>query len=101
MKTRFLLVFDRKGLLTNFINEKDPVLKEEFHTKYKKIEIYSVPLWRKVDRLIMINILKEIGIILKNTWKGIKSLISLKTVAFHVPTVLSLDNQSLWYCKYL
>ena len=29
---------------------------------------------------------------IKNTWKGIKSLISLKTVAFSVPTVLSLDN---------
>ena len=29
---------------------------------------------------------------IKNTWKGIKSLISLKTVASHVPTVLSLDN---------
>ena len=27
-----------------------------------------------------------------NKWKGIKSLISLKTVAFHVPTILSLDN---------
>ena len=27
-----------------------------------------------------------------NTWKGIKSLISLKTVASHVPTVLSLNN---------
>ena len=30
--------------------------------------------------------------IIKNTWKGIKSLISLKTVASSVPTVLSLDN---------
>ena len=29
---------------------------------------------------------------IKNTWKGIKSLISLKTVAFSIPTVLSLDN---------
>ena len=29
---------------------------------------------------------------IKNTWKGIKSLISLKTVASNVPTVLSLDN---------
>ena len=28
----------------------------------------------------------------KNTWKGIKSPISLKTVASSVPTVLSLDN---------
>ena len=29
---------------------------------------------------------------IKNTWKGIKSVISLKTVASIVPTVLSLDN---------
>ena len=29
---------------------------------------------------------------IKNTWKGIKSFISLKTVASSVPTVLSLDN---------
>ena len=29
---------------------------------------------------------------IKNTWKGIKSLISLKTVASSVPTVLSLGN---------
>ena len=28
----------------------------------------------------------------KNTWKKIKSLISLKTVASSAPTVLSLDN---------
>ena len=29
---------------------------------------------------------------IKNTWKGIKSLISQKTVAASIPTVLSLDN---------
>ena len=29
---------------------------------------------------------------IKNIWKGIKSLISLKTVTYNVPTVLSLDN---------
>ena len=29
---------------------------------------------------------------IKNTWKGIKSLISLKTKASSVPTVLSLEN---------
>ena len=29
---------------------------------------------------------------IKNTWKGIKSLISLKTVASCVPTILSLNN---------
>ena len=29
---------------------------------------------------------------IKNTLKGVKSVISVKTVASHVPTVLSLDN---------
>ena len=29
---------------------------------------------------------------IKNTWKGIKSLISLNTVGSNVPTALSLDN---------
>ena len=29
---------------------------------------------------------------IKNTWKGIKFLISQKTVASSIPTVLSLDN---------
>ena len=40
----------------------------------------------------MINILKEIGVILRKHRKGIKSLISLKTVVFSVSTVLSLGN---------
>ena len=30
---------------------------------------------------------------IKSTWKGIKSLNSLKTVVYSVPTVLSLDNR--------
>ena len=29
---------------------------------------------------------------IKNTWTGIKSLISLKTVAFSVPAVFTVDN---------
>ena len=29
---------------------------------------------------------------IKNTWKGIKSLISLKSVASCIPTILCLDN---------
>ena len=55
-------------LLTNFSNKKEPVLKKEFHTKYKKY------------RNLLSTLLKK------------RSLISLKTVASHVPTVLSLDN---------
>ena len=40
----------------------------------------------------MINILKKKWNNIKNTWKGIKSLISLKTKASSVPTAVSLKN---------
>ena len=40
----------------------------------------------------MTDILKKKWKNIKNTWKGIKSLISLKTVASSIPTVLSFDN---------
>ena len=48
----------KNKLLTNFINKKDPILKEEFHTNYKKYKNLLSTL-RKVNRLIMINILIE------------------------------------------
>ena len=41
----------------------------------------------------MINIFERNWNNIKNTWKGIKSLTSLKTVASSVPTVLSLVNR--------
>ena len=56
-------------------------------------------LWRKVKRLIMINILIKIGIILKAHGKESNSSCLLKTVAFSVPTLLSFDNKSLWHCQ--
>ena len=39
----------------------------------------------------MTDILKKKRKVIKNTWKGIKFLISLKTVASIIPTVLSHD----------
>ena len=80
------------GSLANYITKKDPILKEEFLTKCKKIQIYSPPLWRELNRLITINIFKQIWNNIKNTWKEIRSPISLKTVTSNLPTVPSLDN---------
>ena len=75
----------KNKLFANFINKKDPILKEEFHTNYKKYRNLLSPLMKKS---------KQVYWNIKNTWKGIKSLISLKTVAFSVPTVLSLDKDT-------
>ena len=76
--------------LTNFINKKDPILKEEFHTNYKKYRnllstIMKISKQANYDKYFERNWNK-----IPNTWKGIKSLISLKTVASSVPNILSL-----------
>ena len=82
----------KNKFLTNFINKKDPVLKEEFHTKYKKYRNLLSTLMKKSKQAYYDKYFERNWNNIKNTWKGIKCLISLKTVTFHVPTEISLDN---------
>ena len=82
----------KNKLLTNFINKKDPILKEECHTNYKKYRNLLSTLMKKSKQAYYDKYFERNWNNIKNTWKGIKSLISLKSVASSVPTVLSLDN---------
>ena len=82
----------KNKLLINFINKKDPILKEEFHTKYKKYRNLLSTLMKKSKQVYYDTYFERNWNNIKNTWKGIKSLISVKSVTFSVPTVLSLDN---------
>ena len=82
----------KNKLLANFINKKNPILKEEFHTNYKKYRNLLSTLMKKSKQAYYDKYFERNWNNIKNTWKGIKSLISLKTVAASVPTILSLDN---------
>ena len=82
----------KNKFLTNFINKKDRVLKLKFHPKYKKYGDLLSTLMKKSKQTYYDKYFERNWNNIKNTWKGIKSLISLKTVASNVPTVLSLDN---------
>ena len=82
----------KNKLLTNFINKKDPILKEEFHTKYKNYRNLLSTLMKKSKQAYYDRCFEKNWNNTKSTWKGIKFLISLKTIASSVPTVLSLDN---------
>ena len=79
----------KNKLLKKFINKKDPILKEEFHTNYKKYRNLISTLMKQAyyDKYFERNWSD-----IKSKWKGIKSLSSLKTVASNVPTVLSLGD---------
>ena len=82
----------KNKLLKNFISKKDPVLKEKFHTNYKKYRKLLSTLMKKSKQAYYDKYFEKNWNNIKNTWKGIKSLISVNTVASIVPTVLSLDN---------
>ena len=82
----------KNKLLKNFINKKDPILKEEFYTNYKKYRNLLSTLTKKIKQAYYDEYFERNWNNIKSTWKGIKSLISLKSVASNLPTVLSLDN---------
>ena len=75
----------KNKLLTNFINKKDPILKEEFHTNYKNYRNLLSNLIKKRKQAYYDKYFEKNWNNIKNTWKGIKSLISLETVASSVP----------------
>ena len=82
----------KNKLLTYYINKRDPILKEEFHTKYKIYRNLLSTLMKKSKQAYCDKYFERNWNNTKNAWKGIKSLISLKTAASRVPTVLSLNN---------
>ena len=82
----------KKKLLKSFTNKKDPILKEKFHTNYIKYRSLLSTLMKKSKQAYYNKYFEKNWNNIKNTWKRIKSLISLKTVASGVPAVLTLDN---------
>ena len=85
-------ISEKNKLLKNFINKKDPMRKEEFHTNYKKYRSLLFTLMKESKQVYYDKYFETKWNNIKNTRKGIKSFISLKTVASSVPTILFLDN---------
>ena len=82
----------KNKLLTNFINKKYPIPKDEFHTNYKEYRNLLSTLTKKRKQAYYDKYFEKNWNNFKNTWKGIKSPISAKTKASSVPPVLSLEN---------
>ena len=82
----------KNKLLKNFINKKDPKLKVEFHTNNKKYRNLLSTVTKKSKQAYYDKYFERNWSNIKNTSKGIKFLISLKTVISNVPTVPSLHK---------
>ena len=82
----------KKKLLKSFTNKKDPILKEKFHANCIKYRSLLSTLMKKSKQAYYNKYFEKNWNNIKNTWKRIKSLISLKTVASSVPALLTLHN---------
>ena len=79
----------KKKLLTNFIDKKDPILKEEIHTNYKKYRNLLSTLLKKRKQAYYNKYFERNWNNIKKTLNLMRSVISIKTV---VPNTLSLDS---------
>ena len=82
----------KSKLFKKIIKKKSPTLKGEFHTNCKKYRNLLSTLMKKSKQAYYDKYFEKKWNNIKNTWKGIKSLISLNIVASNLPTVLSLNN---------
>ena len=61
----------KNKLLTNFINKKDPMLKEDFHTKYKKYRNFFSTVMKKSKLAYYDKYFERNWNNIKNKWKGL------------------------------
>ena len=78
----------KNKLLTDFINENDPILNKELNTDYEKNRNSLSVLTEKSTQAYYDQYFEAIRNIVQNTWKIVKSLISLRTVTSSEPTLL-------------
>ena len=93
----------KNSLFAKFIKSNDINQKNEMHEKYKQYRNLISTLLKRSKRLYFTKFFNDNLNNLKNTWKGIKNLISLKNVSHSSPSSIYYKNknsyQSFWNRK--
>ena len=80
----------KNKFLSDFIKKKDPTIKVELHLKYKNHRNLLSTLLKRSKQNYYKKYFESNLNNSKNTWKGIKSIITMKNVISTVPETLSL-----------
>ena len=83
----------KSSIFKKYINNKDPHIKEELHQKYKNYRNIIATLMKKSKQNYFAKYFESNIKNFKNTWKGIKSIISLKNSASSSPNLLNFNNE--------
>ena len=85
----------KNKLFSDFINKKDLTLKTELHIKYQNYRNMLSTLMKKGKQNYFTKFFENNLKNLKNTWKGIKSIISMKNSSSNSPTLLTYQNENI------
>ena len=83
----------KNSIFKKYINKKDPHIKEELHQKYKNYRYTIATLMKKSKQNYFTKYFETNIKNLKNTWKGIKSIISLKNSTSSSPNVTNFNSE--------
>ena len=85
----------RERLYKNFVNAKNPQTKDEYHKKYKELRNEIVTQCRESEKTYYQKYFKENSDNIKNTWKGIKSIINIRSKGKSIPMYMMDNNDKI------
>ena len=85
----------KNNLLKKFITVKDPQIKERYHQEYKDYRNLLFTILKQSKTSYFNHYFESNWNNIKNTWKGIKSIITIKDFSADIPKSLSVDGATI------
>ena len=81
--------------MKKFINKKGPQIKAEYHEKYKKYRNLLSPLLKESKQIYYTKYFERNWNNIRNTWKGIKTIILIKNITTTVPHSIEFNSRTI------
>ena len=85
----------KNKLQKKFIKKKDPQIKAECHEKYKKYRNLLSTLLKESKQIYYIKYFESNWNNIRSTWKGIKTIISIKNITTTFPHSIEFNNRTI------
>ena len=82
----------KNNLLKKFITTKDPQVKERYHKKYKNYRNMLSTILKQSKTNYYNHCFETNWNSIKNTWKGLKSILNIKNFSADIPKTLNVDG---------
>ena len=90
-------IYTKNKLLKKFINKKDPQIKVIFYEQYKPYRNLLSTLMKKSKQIYCTKYFENNSNNIKNTWKEMRTIISIKNITSTVPCSIDFNNRTITY----